>query len=233
MNLRTRLCSVVALLSPALLSLNAFANCPVPEIRANGEFFKADVVLSGTVLAEHYTEAGDDFGWYYRLKVTQSFKGAVPKEVAVYTGDDSNRFPLERRRDYLLFAYRGHHRLEINNCGNSALLSRASRSIAEIQNIALSRDGEIEGWLAAETTGVDVSGIHVRIDGVSHVYRAVTDKEGHFHFCAPAGPYVVDFGNREYYINAGDRFWYGPRRFRLHVGESAALQFVSVRHPKP
>ena len=31
-------------------------------------------------------------------------------------------------------------------------------------------------------------------------------------------------------VNTADLFWYGPRRFTLHDGESASLQFVSVSH---
>lgn len=221
---------MIFLCSP-LSSPNAFANCPVPEIRANGEFFKADLVLSGRVLSEQYTKIGDDFGWNYRLKIIHSFKGSTVKKITVYTADDSNRFPLEKERDYLLFVYRSHHHLEINSCGNSAKLPEALKSIAEIQRIAASRYGEIEGWLAPETEGVDVSGIHVKIRRGPHVYRAMTDNDGYFHFRAPAGQYAVDFGNHEYYVNGGDTFWYGPSHFTLHRGEAAALQFVSVRHP--
>lgn len=74
--------------------------------------------------------------------------------------------------------------------------------------------------------------IHVAIRRGSRIFAAITDQDGSFHFRAPAGRYKVDFSNREYYLNAGDVFWYNPEGFRLHVGESAALQLVSVRHPK-
>lgn len=232
-----RWCSFVFFLCPIFLSVGAFAYCPVPEIRPNGEFFKADLIFTGTVLSERYTpepntKSGDDFGWYYRLKVGESFKGSVLKEVTIFTGDDSNRFPLAKGHDYLLFVYRRHHRLEIDRCGNSAELTEAATSIAAIRNIVTSHDGEIEGRIAPETRGVDLSGIHVIIRGPAQVYRAITDKDGYFHFRAPAGRYVVDFRNQEYYINDADDFWYGPHRFMLHSGESVTLQFVSVRHPK-
>ena len=106
------------------------------------------------------------------------------------------------------------------------------KSIQQIRSIATTQDGEIEGWLAPETAGVDLSGIHVVIRSGSQVYRALTDEDGYFQFRAPKGSYVVDFSNNEYYLNGGDEFWYGPVRFKLHAGESAALQMVSVRHPK-
>jgi hypothetical protein len=226
---------VTLLLCFALFSLTAFANCRVPGIKANGEFFKSDLVFLGTVLSERYSEgpgAQDNGGWYYQVRVLQIFKGPILKQLTVYTEDASNRFPLEKGRDYLLFAYRWHGRLEIDGCGNSALLSDAAKSIQQIRSIATTRDGEIEGWLAPETDGVNLSGIHVVILSGSHVYRALTDKDGYFQFRAPEGRYVVDFSNHEYYLNGGDEFWYGPVRFRLHAGESAALQMVSVRHRK-
>jgi hypothetical protein len=225
---------VVLLLCPALFSLTALAYCRVPVIKANGEFFKSDLVFTGTVLSDRYTEAGvrENGGWYYRLRVLQMLKGPNLKQFTVYTEDASNRFPLEKGRDYLLFAYRWHGRLEIDRCGNSALLSDAAKSTQQIRSIASTQDGEIEGWLAPETAGVDLSGIHVVIRSGSQVYRALTDEDGHFQFRAPKGSYTVDFSNHEYYLNGDDVFWYGPVHFKLHAGESAALQMVSVRHPK-
>jgi hypothetical protein len=167
----------------------AYAICPVPEIKANGEFFKADLVFTGEVLSQRYTERGDDSGWYYRIRVMNLLKGPVLEEVTVYTEDSSIRFPLEIGHDYLLFAYRWHGRLEIDACGNSTLLSEAADSISRIHSIPRTQDGEIEGWLARETAGIDLSGIHVVIRGGSRVYRLLTDTQGYFHFRAPAGKY--------------------------------------------
>ncbi len=232
MRMKTPGCISVLLLCTALFSsLTAFANCPVPEIKANGQFFKSDVVFTGTVLSQRYRNGEDDGGWYYRVRVVQVFKGPISKEFIVYTEDASNRFPLEKGREYLLFAHRYHGRLKIDNCGNSALLSEAAKSLQQIQSIATTRDAEIEGWLAPETDGVDLSGIHAVIRSGSRVYLATTNKDGRFQLRAPKGSYTVDFSNHEYYSNGGDVFWYNPKRFTLHAGESAALQMVSVRHP--
>lgn len=220
-------------LSILLSAPSAFGSCAVPDVKANAEFFKMDVVFTGKVLSENYRDIDDDHSaWFYRVSVSQVFKGPAQKEITVDTEDDSNRFPLEVGSEYLLFAYRRHGRLEIEDCGNSALLSGAAKSIQEIQSIATAHDAEIEGWLVEETTGVDLSGIHVAIRGGSRIFASITDEEGYFHFRAPAGRYKVDFSNREYYLNAADVFWYNPKGFRLNVGESAALQLVSVRHPK-
>jgi hypothetical protein len=214
-----------------LLTPTALASCPVPEINANGEFFKRDVVFTGIVTSVRYAKR-DEGGWFYRLRVRHIFRGSVQEEFTVYTEDTDVRFPLEKDHEYLLFADWSHGRLKIDNCGNSALLSKAVQSLQQIQSIASSAlDGEVEGSLAPETSGVDLSGIHVIIRSGSQVYYAVTNKNGWFHFRAPEGSYKVDFSNGEYYLNGGDSFWYNPEHFTLHAGESAALQMVSVRHP--
>jgi hypothetical protein len=84
--------------------------------------------------------------------------------------------------------------------------------------------------VVAETGGIDVSHIRVTVNGRSRHYSAITDKDGWFHFLAPAGHYNVDFCSHEYYLNTADFFRYDPRYFVLHAGETASLQVVSVRH---
>lgn len=196
----------VTLLHPTLSS----GYCPVPTIRANGEFFKSTVVLVGTVLSIRKTPDSDqDFGgWSYRLHVEEIFRGSILNELTVYTEDTDIRFPLEKGRKYLLFAYRHRGRLEIDSCGNSDLFSSATESLRILNAL---RNGvqpsEIEGWVVAETGGIDVSGIVVTVKNNSKSYSAATDEDGWFHFVAPPGKYKLDFSSKEYYLNGGDDFW--------------------------
>jgi hypothetical protein len=208
----------------------AFGYCGVPEIRANGEYFQSDVVFTGTVISGNYSLAGG----MYRVRVLRIFRGPLQKEFTVYTWDYDTRFPLKEGSSYLLFASRDKRGLEIDSCGNSALLSRASKTIRELETLPHAAPfGEIEGWVAPETDGIDVSGVRVTVDGNSRNYTAVTNKDGWFHFRAPAGAYKVDFSSGEYYLNADDYFRYDPNHFVLHAGETASLQVVSVRHKVP
>ncbi len=213
-----------------LLADTAHAVCPVPEIPANGEFFKRDIVFTGTVISERYDQK-DVGGWFYRVRVQKVFRGPSGTEFVVYTEDSSGRFPLKKGIDYLLFASQEQGRLVIDNCTNSAPLAQAAKSIELIERIPSAGPyGEIEGWVVAETDGIDVSGIRVICRGNSRTFSAVTEKDGRFHFRAPAGHYKVDFTSNEYYTNEGDFFWYNPNGFVIHPGETAALQLVSVRH---
>jgi hypothetical protein len=209
------------------------AYCPVPEIRANGEFFKSDAVFIGAVLSIRETADTDKDvgGWFYRLRVEEMFRGPATKMITVYAENSSARFPLEKGQKYLLFAYKQNSRLEIYGCGNSALLSEASDALARLKNLRAGKQpSEIEGWLAAETGGIDVSRVVVTVKRHSKSYSAVTDKDGRFHFAAPPGRYKLDLSSKEYYLNGLDDFWYKPEGFDLHAGECASLQVVSVRH---
>ena len=221
---------LILLVGGILVPVAGWASCPLPDLKPKGEFYQADIVFTGTVLSKRYVDGDESAGWYYRVKVSQVLKGPAVKVFTVYNEDDSNRFPLDEGQAYLLFAYRRRGRLLIDCCGNSALLSKAASSIQQIQDIAFSRDGEIEGWLdASEIKSRDLSGIHVVVRGGSHVYRALTDNDGYFQFRAPSGTYTVDFSNSEYYVWNTDSFWYDPKHFVLHPGESAGLWLRSAR----
>jgi hypothetical protein len=209
------------------------AVCPVPEIKANGEFFKANVVFVGRVLSiRTVPDKGNDLGgWFYKLRVEELFRGPVAQEITIFTENSSARFPLAFKREYLLFAYKQNRRLEIYSCGNSARLSEARDSLQRLRNLRNRKQPtEIEGWVAPETVGIDVSGITVTVKSRARDYTAVTDKNGWFRLIALPGRYQVDFSSNEYYLNGADFYWYDSDNFILHPGECASLQFVSVRH---
>jgi hypothetical protein len=95
----------------AIISISFFlfpqcvhASCPVPGLRPSGEYFKSDVVFTGTVISVRYADS-DVGGWFYRLRVGKVFKGPLQDEFTVYTEDSSARFPLTKDETYLLFSY--------------------------------------------------------------------------------------------------------------------------------
>jgi hypothetical protein len=135
------------------------------------------------------------------------FEEPAQAEFSVYTEDRDIRFPLEKNRSYLLFAYRRYARLEIDSCGNSGSLAKAAESIRSIEAIPHALPfGIIEGWMAPETDGIDVSGVRVTVNSSSRNYTAITNKDGWFHFRAPAGAYKVDFRSGDYHLNTDITF---------------------------
>jgi hypothetical protein len=219
--------AAIAIVALCVFPRYAFGSCGVPEIRATGEYYQSDAVFTGTVLSAQYSGVA---GGYYRLRVSRVFRGPIQAEIAVYTDSGDTRFPLEKDRTYLLFAYKSDRGLEIDSCGNSSLLSRASESIRRIEAIPHAPPyGVIEGWVVPKRDGRDMSGVRVTVNGRSRNYTAITDKDGWFHFRAPVGAYKLDFSSREYYLNTGDFFRYDPHHFILHAGETASLQVVSAR----
>jgi len=59
------------------------------------------------------------------------------------------------------------------------LLSTAAESIRNMEAIPHALPfGVIEGWVAPETGGIDVSGVRVTVNGNSRNYTAVTHSDG-------------------------------------------------------
>ncbi len=84
----------------------------------------------------------------YRLRVQRIFRGPIQSEFTVYTWDDDVRFLLKTGASYLLFASKDKRGYEIDSCGNSDLLSHASKSIRALETLPQAPPfGVIEGWV--------------------------------------------------------------------------------------
>lgn len=107
------------------------------------EYNSSKVVFIGIVIStEKTSEAADGYffnGDTYAVKPTRMYKGKVEGTVELFSENSSGRFPMELKREYLVFAYADHGRLAINNCGNSNLLSRATKATTEVARLSHQR----------------------------------------------------------------------------------------------
>jgi hypothetical protein len=97
------------------------------------EFKTSAIVFVGKVTSakEVPSRVGLIRGTFYSVKVAQTLKGNPSNRVELYSENSSGRFPMRIGVQYLVFADYGifeaisGKRLAINNCGNSAPLSKA------------------------------------------------------------------------------------------------------------
>lgn len=185
---------LIAIITLAI-SGNAAAVCPNPEPRICSQYFDEEAVFVGVcVSATEVRESGDGeliAGWKYLLKVERRFRGKKAKYVKAYSGNDSDRFPLEVGHKYLLFASRNQppkDELYLGFCGNN-------------RDVTGNQDGypDVEAVIAANKAGkpgnirgsVGAPGVTVFIDGPRDKYRTVTDSDGWFSIDVKAGTYKV------------------------------------------
>jgi hypothetical protein len=199
--LRLNLPHLLGLIVPAcvcLLPIRAVSGaCMLPIATVACEFLNSDAVFVGAVVSVKVAPArGDEYqGWLYDLTVQQLFRGPQTKTIHVFTENSSGRFPLDLGKRYLIFAYEYDGRLEIDNCGNSALVSAAELSLRELPKLQIPKDAVIEGNISLSGVpdkAVHLSGIRVVLRSTTASVDAVSDHDGWFHFHVPPGTYSAE-----------------------------------------
>jgi hypothetical protein len=228
----------VALELVVLLSLSfprlAASVCLRPHPRVCSDFFRSDAVFVGTVISVRAWPMGEVSGWCYRIKVTRWYRGSRRESLDVFAENSSARFPLEKGHSYLLFAYKEEGRLTIDNCGNSAEISHASKAIEEIESLTRTlseaRTGDIRGRIT-ETSPDDpgVSGVSVVAHSDGKRYVSVTDREGWFHIEVPGGTYVVTPETSAWSTKPYDLSYDAPQHVRVPNGGCTELYFLALR----
>src|SRR5437879_5418067 len=159
--------------------LSVSAVCRLPHPRVCSEFFHSDAVFAGTVISvrELGGQASPE-GWFYRVKLTKSYRGPSQDVIEIFTGNDTGRFLLEKGQSYLVFAHKRNGILNVDNCGNSAELSKAGEAIRQIESVVAgmksASGGDIGGRVVASQEGADVRGITVTARSRGKTYAGVT-----------------------------------------------------------
>jgi hypothetical protein len=224
----------VFVLVGAFLPTASFSVCSQPEPTLRCEFLNSSAVFVGTVytMREEPQRSKEDIsaeGWIYTLTVGRRFRGPSSKTIEVYTENTSARLPLDLGKQYLLFASKHHGRLEIVGCGNSALLSDASKSIQELEKIKIPEDALIEGRIGFGETP-DAEGHKIRmvviISGDGGTFRAVSGSDGWFHLHVPPGKYSATIQKlRDLTATPFDMSFDNPDHFVARKGHCSGLQF--------
>jgi hypothetical protein len=216
-----------------LLVLPASAVCRLPHPRVCSEFFHSDVVFTGTVISvrEWPKRQASPEGWFYRLRLTKSYRGSSQDVIEIFTGNDTGRFPLEKGQSYLVFAHKRNGILNIDNCGSSAELSKAGEVIRQIESVATNMKsasgGDIGGRVVVSQEGVSVRGITVTARGGGKTYAGVTDETGWFHIHVPPGKYIVWPETTEWIVTPYDLSYDNEDRVSIEPGSCAELQFLA------
>jgi hypothetical protein len=119
--------------------VRAHLYCARGPLSVETEWSEDPLIVSGTV--DSLTEVvGPDslhLRTIYHVQVTRAYRGAPAPTVAVFSENDSGRFPMQRGVGYLLFLSRwedGH--LHVESCGNSRPLARATDVIRRVRALA-------------------------------------------------------------------------------------------------
>jgi hypothetical protein len=231
---KSGLIRTTALATTWFFSMSATANavCSQPHPRVCAEFFHSDAVFTGTVISVRNgpkRETNPD-GWFYRVKVTRSYRGSNGHTVDIFTGNDSGRFPLQEGHMYLLFAYKEEGILKIDNCGNSAELSEAGEAIRQVEsvlaNMKSASGGDIGGRVVGEQDA-GTNGIAVTASGGGKKYTGVTDRDGRFHIHVPPGKYVVWPETSQWIVTPYDLSYDKEDHVLVERGSCAELQFLA------
>jgi hypothetical protein len=226
-----RTTALAAVCLPLALQLSAVCRLPHPRVCA--EFFHSDAVFIGTVISVREWPKGEASpeGWFYRLKLTKSYRGPTRDVIEVFTGNDTGGFPLEKGKTYLIFAYKQKGILNVDNCGNSAELSKASETIGQIEsllgNMKSASGGDIGGRVVISQKDAHAGGITVTARGGGKTYTGVTDDGGWFHIHVPPGKYVVWPETSRWIVTPYDLSYDNEDHVSIEPGSCAELQFLA------
>lgn len=100
------------------------------------------VVIGRATKATNLSEDKSDPEGYtatiFRFHVSKLLRGHLPTQIDIRSENDSGRFPLDLKKEYLLFIQKDKQVFFVDNCGNSALLSESGKVL---QELGITEDG--------------------------------------------------------------------------------------------
>jgi hypothetical protein len=202
-----------------VLNSSAAAFCFVPQPRlVCAEYFKTPVVVTARLMRIRHVEPRDEQDYYiYSMHIENEFRGGLSGDFRIDEGNDSARasFGWKAGQTYLLFLTydKDGKAWELDGCGNSGPLSKAAKTLREIEKIkAAGSDagGEISGEVDPRTA--------IFAKGEAGVFRGRADADGNFRIHVPAGVYSVRAVKKGFRSVAYDFSYEDPRHVRIENG---------------
>jgi hypothetical protein len=137
---RMRFSILLSYLVAFTISDAAFGACLEDDYSVAAEYARSVAVVQARVISERNVPdpGAPKFigGTIYKVRVEESFHGALHGTVEVFSENSSGRFPMEKRKSYLLFLYREEGRLSADPCGNSGFVSQKTNDLAKVRALS-------------------------------------------------------------------------------------------------
>ena len=110
------------------------------------EYANSKTVFIGKVTAKEEVPKSGDFydGHDYSVQAQEVFKGNPINPIVIFSENSSGRFPMEVGMTYIIFLYYELGRYQIDNCGNSGLLSEKQDVVQAVRQLKQIRGKQIK-----------------------------------------------------------------------------------------
>lgn len=101
------------------------------------EYAETENIITGKVIKEKDIPEADNYekGTNYTVEIQEVIKGNLINSVIIFSENSSGRFPMLVGETYILFVYYNVGRYQIDNCGNSGLLSEKRDTIQTLRQL--------------------------------------------------------------------------------------------------
>lgn len=231
--MKARLVLFALLFCGLLPTASAFCRYPQPRLVC-AEATDCQAVVVAQLLSTRHVEPKSDVDYFlYSLRLRTSLQGTMPAIFDVHEGNDSGRAPFEWvvGQQYLLFLFwvPEDHGWELDGCGNSAPLAKAS---ATLKTLSALRRSHADPLLSGRVSGSKYAGIpNVTItasDG-HRSCRVTTGSDGEFQLRVPPGIWLVTARLNGSAIPLDSLSYSANSGIHLTSGSCVQLQFTAFQ----
>jgi hypothetical protein len=131
----------LAILVIFLFSPTIFAACLEGHPSIPIEFAKSPHIIIGEVTqVDAVSERGNYYdGHNYTVRIIETIKGNLKSIIFIFSENSSGRFPMRVGESYILFLYEEVNTLQVDNCGNSGLLTKKQDVVKEVRNLSIQK----------------------------------------------------------------------------------------------